>query len=648
MSTLLVNNISPNSGDTVSVSGSLLTTGIITIGETLEKRVNLSTEGGTVSSDTPLSSSYDLIVSTSGQSIHLQQNDDFLSSSLHNNGGDNPAENNGNFYVKFLAGIMDNGGTASLSGVTTGSGFTPASDRINSSGIYYSYFNPSVQSTIIKTSPYFVAEEKVALDFDIGGMAGGSASPENQAVSQVYIDFSNWTYVNRQVLISGSYDGENWYGIHREPMTTWVSPVGQTPDSRFISFTNTTAYRWYRLDFPSSSQMSTYLGYPNPTFQIQDVIFYKLNDEDNLEYSTSADANKKLIVNAGVFPQDNGLYSLGSMQRSWGSAHIHGVGHIHTASLNVVSSSLIPDADDTYDLGSSLKGWKNIYLDGNLTGADQVGCNTLVTIEARADRVITTDLKDHNGLPISVSGSLVPEGNNSHDLGSSAKQWKDLYVDGIAFIDSASIDSASIGVVVSDLIPTQSGFMDLGSPANKWNNIHWNGFAYGQIVSLTGQLNVGTFAIIPTASIDTVSSSLIPLVDDTYDLGSSAKQWKDLYIDGTANVDAISIEKATAASQDLNTLSDYSVNGSKVEVRAITAAQINDGAFATFKLLNTSIATDSLIQGAFTGNHSDTNMSGSIISVATIAASTASVFIHNETGGAIAADTPFTASFVVL
>jgi len=41
-------------------------------------------------------------------------------------------------------------------------------------------------------------------------------------------------------------------------------------------------------------------------------------------------------------------------------------------------------------------------------------------------------------------------------------------------------------------------------------------------------------------------------------------------------------------------------------------------------------------------------MSSSIISVATIAASTASVFIHNETGGAIAADTPFTASFVIL
>ena len=103
---------------------------------------------------------------------------------------------------------------------------------------------------------------------------------------------------------------------------------------------------------------------------------------------------------------------------------------------------------------------------------------------------------------------------------------------------------------------------------------------------------------------------------------------------------------ATAASQDLATDANYSVNGSKVEVRAITAAQINDGTFATFKLLNTSIAANSIVLGSFTGTHA-ASISGSILTAATIAASTASVFIHNETGGNIAADTPFTASFVI-
>tara|TARA_R110002020_G_scaffold205276_1_gene409836 strand:- start:272 stop:1480 length:1209 start_codon:yes stop_codon:yes gene_type:complete len=110
----------------------------------------------------------------------------------------------------------------------------------------------------------------------------------------------------------------------------------------------------------------------------------------------------------------------------------------------------------------------------------------------------------------------------------------------------------------------------------------------------------------------------------------------------------IHIPITTAASQDLASNTQYSVNGSKVEVRAITAAQVNNSLRFEFKLLNTSIEANSIVLGSFTGNHTNSVISGSIISVATIAPNTASVFVHNETGGNIAADTPFTASFIVL
>ena len=210
--------------------------------------------------------------------------------------------------------------------------------------------------------------------------------------------------------------------------------------------------------------------------------------------------------------------------------------------------------------------------------------NTIQSFTGTAPVVLNDEVGISGSLQ--VSGSITPKVDDQVDLGSSTKQWKDLYIDGTANIDYADIYR--------------------------------------------------------------VSGSLIPREDDTLDLGAVFAQWKDLYIDGTANIDAISIGKNTGASQDLASSAEYSLNGSKVVVKAITAAQINDGAFATFKLLNTSISTGSIVHGAFVGNHSNTNMSGSILSVATIAASTASVFIHNETGGAIAADTPFTASFVIL
>lgn len=38
-----------------------------------------------------------------------------------------------------------------------------------------------------------------------------------------------------------------------------------------------------------------------------------------------------------------------------------------------------------------------------------------------------------------------------------------------------------------------------------------------------------------------INHSLIPSADDTYDLGSASLEWKDLYVDGTANIDALSV-----------------------------------------------------------------------------------------------------------
>ena len=44
--------------------------------------------------------------------------------------------------------------------------------------------------------------------------------------------------------------------------------------------------------------------------------------------------------------------------------------------------------------------------------------------------------------------------------------------------------------------------------------------------------------------INSISSSLIPTDDDKHDIGSTAKEWKDLFIDGTANIDTLSLTDA--------------------------------------------------------------------------------------------------------
>jgi len=357
---------------------------------------------------------------------------------------------------------------------------------------------------------------------------------------------------------------------------------------------------------------------------------------------------------------NNTSFFLGTSAKPWLGLHVH------TASLAKISSSLIPDKDNTYDLGSSAQQWKDLYvngtsfldearvvgslqvtgsafvdnlkIDGNtissIAGTDlnitplagqQVVIDGAVTIDAGVVTGVTSITATTASIS-AVNSSLIPLTDNTRDLGSSTKEFKDLYLDGIAYLDSASIDKLHVDNIVIDAntISTRAG-----------TDLNITPLA-GQQIVLDGTINVD-------AGVISGCSNLFATAVSSSAISSST------LLATTANVNKLNLTKTTAASRDLATQGgNYSVNGSKVEVRAITAAQINDGAFATFKLLNTSIATDSLIHGAFTGNHSNTNMSSSIISVATIAASTASVFIHNETGGAIAADTPFTASFVIL
>jgi len=247
-----------------------------------------------------------------------------------------------------------------------------------------------------------------------------------------------------------------------------------------------------------------------------------------------------------------------------------------------ISSSLIPDADDTYDLGSSAKQWNDLYID-NIAYIDR--------IEGVSIPSITGSVIISGSLTIHGTGSLKPSDDGVYDLGTADKEWKDLYVDGIGYIDYVSASSAAFVTIYGD--------------------VHGDG--QGQYLSIDS-----------------------PSVRFSGDITAS----------GTVSASSFAIQIGYANSLDFASSTEYSVHGNKVEVKATTDGTIADGAFIEFKLKNTSIASDSIVLGSFTGGTVGL-ITGSILTAATIAASTASVQIHNETGGTIADDTPFTASFVV-
>jgi hypothetical protein len=73
------------------------------------------------------------------------------------------------------------------------------------------------------------------------------------------------------------------------------------------------------------------------------------------------------VVSGSLIPDDDATYALGTMANSWGSLHVHGLGHIHTASIVKLSSSLIPHTDNSFNLGSALISWKDLHIRGAIS-----------------------------------------------------------------------------------------------------------------------------------------------------------------------------------------------------------------------------------------------------------------------------------------
>ena len=119
-----------------------------------------------------------------------------------------------------------------------------------------------------------------------------------------------------------------------------------------------------------------------------------------------------------------------------------------------------------------------------------------------------------------ISSSLVPNKDSKYDLGSSGKEWNNLYVDGTANIDSLAMGTTVTAIRDEDNMSSDSA----------------TSLATQQSIKAYVDANAGGGG--GSGNYDT-GSHLIPHADNTYDLGSSTKEWKNLYVDGTAYIDSI-------------------------------------------------------------------------------------------------------------
>ena len=290
-----------------------------------------------------------------------------------------------------------------------------------------------------------------------------------------------------------------------------------------------------------------------------------------------------------------------------GGAPIVGIGPVQD--VVITTSALRPKTDNTVDLGTTTLEFKDLFIDGTAQ-VDTLQVDESATIAANltvtGNATITTNLTVNGNTTIGnaatdtvtvtadVASNLIPSADNTYDLGAATDEWRNLYIDGTAQVDTLQVDeSATITAdltvngnttlgnaatdtvtitadVASNLIPSVDDTHDLGSATDEWRNIYIDGTAQvdtlqvDESATITADLTVNGNTTLGNAATDTVTitarvaSNFVPSADATYDLGTSANQWQDLFITGTANIDSLVADTA-AISAGTATLSAATV-----------------------------------------------------------------------------------------
>lgn len=204
----------------------------------------------------------------------------------------------------------------------------------------------------------------------------------------------------------------------------------------------------------------------------------------------------------------------------------------------------------------------NNIANGNVIDADDLD-NEFNAIDAAFNNATghTHDGTAENGSPITVVGPVQdvivttavmrPKTTNVLSLGTDAVRYKDIFLEGNADVD---------GTLNAEGAATLQSTLNVTSNATIGGNLTVTGNA-----TIAGNTTLGNAATDTVSFVSDVASSILPSVDDTYDLGAVGAEWRNLYIDGTANIDTAAVDTANVGTLSVSgngtVTGDLTVNG---------------------------------------------------------------------------------------
>ena len=224
-------------------------------------------------------------------------------------------------------------------------------------------------------------------------------------------------------------------------------------------------------------------------------------------------------------------------------------------------------------------------------------------------------------------GAILPVTDNDIDLGASGTEFKDLYLDGTAHVDTLDVDenatvAGTLGVTgvttLADILSIPDGSASAPSITNTGDTNSGLFFSAADTLAFTAG---------GTAQFTMADGAIAPVTDNDVDLGTSSLEFKDGYFDGTLHTDAINLNGTaiTSTAAELNILDGVTSTAAELNILdgvTSTAAELNilDGVTATAAELNildgvTSTAAELNILDGVTATAAEINVLDGITAV---------------------------------
>lgn len=271
------------------------------------------------------------------------------------------------------------------------------------------------------------------------------------------------------------------------------------------------------------------------------------------------DSAGNIVAKTAFLPTVDDTVDLGASGAEFKDAYIDGVAYIDELSMGTsagqgVSTSLIPKTDAAGNLGSTTRKWGTVWADTTNGGAgvfNTVGISSTLTVNGTATFNggsnfngavdIGNATTDTVTFTAQVDSDFDPQTGSQRDMGSTNNRWHNVYANNVL---ANNITTDNNLTVLGDLSVSGSTTIASGQVLSVDSGVFSTLGVLGQFTA-NGNVDLGnatTDSITVTGQFD---SSLIPITDDTYDLGTATKQWQDIWIDGTASIDVLSVDETS-------------------------------------------------------------------------------------------------------